>query len=506
MRIIIIEDEIKVRDGLGKLIESQTSHIVIGKASNGEDGLAMILRFKPDLVITDIRMPKMDGLEMIQYMNEHKIAVHVVILSGYSEFDYAKRAITYGVDDYLLKPLAIEDVQNMLAKIEEKIHKEQLTGQTAETYFKNLIMEKEDGQEKNYEILKSIYRFPEEVAYELFMGYIGSTPFSYREEMEQAFEKLKSKYHEIRFCIVILDNSQKVYLLVQQEIKENRLEELEKSFYHRMILHDLAKKERAVWTKKRFQRLMELKSIIGELEKRMASALVITYKDWLTEEDIKNYEVKPYIDPVNIINRLRNALCQEDWEKLKTEAEKFLQYMQGGFRAKDIRRAMIRNYHFMRDTVQEMNPSIYHYLKDESHLSGIETAVTWGEMEKAYRDVIDTITSSKVNKESIGNYLIKKAINYIREHYQEGVTQEELARKLAITPEYLSTLFNREMGINFSTFLKQFRISHAKRLLKGTDMKVYEIAQAVGYSDSKYFQRVFKDVMGISPGDYRQMS
>ena len=80
-----------------------------------------------------------------------------------------------------------------------------------------------------------------------------------------------------------------------------------------------------------------------------------------------------------------------------------------------------------------------------------------------------------------------------------------MAAVLDITPEYLSTLFNREMGINFSVFLKQFRISHAKRMLKGTDRKVYEIANAVGYNDPKYFQRVFKEVVGVSPGEYRQM-
>ena len=99
--------------------------------------------------------------------------------------------------------------------------------------------------------------------------------------------------------------------------------------------------------------------------------------------------------------------------------------------------------------------------------------------------------------------MILRAIDYIREHYQESVSLEEIAGTLDITPEYLSTLFNREMGENFSSFLKKFRISHAKRLLKETDKKIYEIASEVGYADPKYFNRVFKEVEGISPGDYR---
>ena len=132
MRIVIVEDEIKIREGMGKLIESQTDHIVLSEAADGEEGLEMILRFKPDLVITDIRMPKMDGLEMIKELSDRKMPVHVVILTGYSEFDYAKKAIRYGVDDYLLKPLAVDDVKEMLDKIEERIRKEQLTNGTPE--------------------------------------------------------------------------------------------------------------------------------------------------------------------------------------------------------------------------------------------------------------------------------------------------------------------------------------------------------------------------------------
>ena len=79
MRIIIVEDEIKIREGMGRLIESQTDHMVLGKAADGEEGLEMILRFKPDLVITDIRMPKMDGLEMIRELHRRNVPVHAVI-------------------------------------------------------------------------------------------------------------------------------------------------------------------------------------------------------------------------------------------------------------------------------------------------------------------------------------------------------------------------------------------------------------------------------------------
>lgn len=170
MRIIIVEDEIKIREGMGKLIESLTDHIVLGEASDGEEGLDLVLRFKPDLVITDIRMPKMDGLEMIRRLYEQKIPVHAVILSGYSEFEYAKKAIQYGVDDYLLKPLAVDDVQDMLEKIEEKIKKEQLTKGSPEVHLRNLIFGEEQEEEKQYDILEKYVVWQNRPKYLLFAG------------------------------------------------------------------------------------------------------------------------------------------------------------------------------------------------------------------------------------------------------------------------------------------------------------------------------------------------
>ena len=137
-------------------------------------------------------------------------------------------------------------------------------------------------------------------------------------------------------------------------------------------------------------------------------------------------------------------------------------------------------------------------------LSQISDARIRTEMENCLEDVIKFIINSQYKKEDIRNYTIKRAINYIREHYQESISLEGIAMRLEITPEYLSTLFNKEVGINFSAFLKEFRISHAKRLLAGTDLKIYEIAERVGYGDPKYFMRVFKEVQGISPKEYRQ--
>ena len=140
MRILIVEDEVMIREGLSNLIKTHTGHTVIGEACNGQEGLALAVRYRPELVITDIRMPVMDGLQMIEKFHEMNLFVHVVILSGYSEFEYAKKAIRFGVEDYLLKPLAAEDIVEVLERIRNKLEdEEEKNADTPEQYIRELL-------------------------------------------------------------------------------------------------------------------------------------------------------------------------------------------------------------------------------------------------------------------------------------------------------------------------------------------------------------------------------
>ena len=123
-------------------------------------------------------------------------------------------------------------------------------------------------------------------------------------------------------------------------------------------------------------------------------------------------------------------------------------------------------------------------------------------MEQNYRDGMALVCSPRRMKEDISNYTIKRAINYIREHYKEGISLEDVAGRLGITPEYLSTLFMKELGIKYTTYRAQIRIDVAKRLLSEGKLKIYEVAEASGFPDVKYFTKVFKKYTGVSPGEY----
>lgn len=506
MRILIVEDEVMIREGLAKLIKSHTGHTVIGEAVNGQEGLALALRFKPELVITDIRMPVMDGLQMIEKLHDMNLTIRAVILSGYSEFDYAKKAIHFGVDDYLLKPLAAEDIVEVLDRIEKKVEaEEQKNAGTPGQCIKELIYAGPLPEEDRKRI-KALCGFGAYGHFQLYMGYTGEAPIGYEEEirgkLEQIGEMLPSavlhavpdKARRRLLCLAALPEGEDAARLLCQAVER------------RIIRPFKQKSGRAVWAMVPIEGFEGIACGAREAEALLKEAMSITDGELLTRRRMEGVAWKEFRYPADIGTDIKNALCKGNLEAVRRWGELFIQYMgDGPYREQEIRQAYLKALYLLLDTMREIDGDTYAQIQNADLLSKCTEAVTIREMECNYRDGINLLCSPRRTREDISNYTIKRAINYIREHYQEGISLEEVAGRLGITPEYLSTLFNREMGENFSAFLRKFRISHAKRLLKGSDMKVYEIAEAVGYTDPKYFARVFKEELGISPGDYRQM-
>lgn len=508
MRIVIVEDEIKIREGMGKMIESQTEHLIVGEAADGEEGLQMVLRFKPDLVITDIRMPRKSGLQMLQELAAKKIKVHSVILSGYSDFEYAQKAIRYGADDYLLKPLAIDDVRKMLKGIEEKIQEEEtyIYGHQ-ENRLRDILFGNVEETEETIEELCRVCKFESDMKYELMAGYIGSAQPSYKECVEKEINALRKEFKEFKIYLLYQENSQIFFCLtVGRNLDKEEKARYERTFFNQVICNYQKKDEKSIWAKVDCTE-RNLQEARKHLEQNLSYALVMDNDDWISDEMVCEYHAVPYEYPLEIGNRLKNAVCKGEREEMIQAGEAFVDYMKAThYFPADMRFGFIKSYYIVENTLQDIDLTLRDHLKNSGIIRRMENVLSWEELLSAWEDVIKIIVEERVKREDISNYIIQRAINYIREHYQEGITQEEVSRKLEITPEYLSALFNREMGITFSVFLKKFRLSHAKRLLKGSDMKIYEVAETVGYSDAKYFARVFKEEYGVTPGEYRQMN
>ena len=502
MRILIVEDEVKIRMGISRLLTSHTHHTVVGEAKNGKEGLEMISRYHPQLVISDIRMPVMDGLEMLQESVRLGNHCHFVILSGYSEFEYAQTALRYGVDDYLLKPLAPEDVTELLNKIQKKIEKEEVkNAQTTEGLLRELLT---GGRNDVADIcceLQENHVFAENKPIFIAAGYTGNTSLKYSQVLSSQWEKMKEQYPAMRIFYVLVEKSQEMFLLLQGDITE---EEFEKKL-NRRVYQNLTEEDQPVWTFAVLDKPEEMQNVVEKQRKYYLYGIRLGYRTIITEKKTENISEEEFQYPIHLENRIQTALCGTKAELIRKEADFFIDYTKEmKCSPRYIRKTYKKMLAFLEHICHEVNPEAYKLLQSQDLEKAASEMVTAGELESCFRKAVDIIIESKDKKEDIRNYAIRRAINFIREHYSENISLDMLAERLEITPEYLSALFNKEVGINFSTFLKQFRISQAKRLLKGTDEKIYAIAQQVGYNDPKYFNRVFKEEMGMSPGDYRQ--
>lgn len=502
MRIVIVEDELKIRTGMAKLICAHTAHQVVGEAQDGRDGLEMILRTRPELVISDIRMPNMDGLEMLEELNRLQIKCRFVILSGYSEFEYAQKALRYGADDYLLKPLAPEDVIGMLEKIQKQIdEEEQRQAETVEGLLRSLLIGACSDKDKAVSVLRTAGGFSKERSYILLAGYLGDTDVRYINHLTDVLEQMKEKYTLYNMRYVMVDNIRQMFCIFQNE---GAKEELRARLQRRLYMN-LKKEDMPVWAMREMDRLEDLPEAGKRLREMQMYALRLGYRTVLTQQETETVKMKEYEYPKQAESVLRNSICSGTAEQIQQAAELFKQEVRRfECEPRCFGQAYEKVLNRMGGVFQDMDSVSYREIQNMNTARILADAVTIGEMERCFDRVMKIIADSRNTKEDIRNYAILRAINFIKDHYRENISLEQLANYLDMTPEYLSTLFNKEVGINFSSFLKQFRISHAKRLLKGSGMKIYEIAQAVGYNDPKYFNRVFKEETGISPGDYRQ--
>lgn len=504
MRIVIVEDEVKIRMGMGRLIETETAHEIIGEAKNGREGLEMALRYKPDLIITDIRMPEMDGLEMLSALREQGVRIHAVILTGYAEFDYARRAISLGVNDYLLKPIGVEDVKALLEKIEKKLEAEAQKHGGAESILREIYLGNAESARQACEYLVRQYGFMEKGEYLLCVGYIGAAEVGYRDEFMKALEYLRGHAAPSPCFAAPIDKMQEILFLGMFDREEKR-REMEEIFARKICGGVLAREKKAVWSAGGFRKLEDMRQEMKKIQGLLEYGILLGHDRLITREIVDAVLIEEPSYPKEIENRMKAGLCRENGGELESASLEFMDYFRRhSFSPEHTEHSYLKFISYLMSLVQELDARIYEQLQGMCILRQISIARTLDEMEACLRELTVFLQANQGKKEDIGNYTIRRAINYIREHYMESLSLEDVARHLEITPEYLSTLFNKEVGINFISFLKEFRISHAKRLLQGSDMKIYEVAEAVGYHDPKYFMRVFKEVQGVSPGEFRQ--
>lgn len=195
MRIVIVEDESAIREGLKEMINGNTPHTVIGTCKNGMEGIAFIQENQPDLVITDIRMSQMGGLEMLAKLKDLGIEPLSIVISGYSEFEYARDALRLGVEEYLLKPVSIDALQELLEKMEQKAAKSSIQMvKKPENYVREYFFGTGEEQKEALRALKKIIPEEQTKIYGIFAGYFGNVKKEHLKEIDHPLRSIKHQF------------------------------------------------------------------------------------------------------------------------------------------------------------------------------------------------------------------------------------------------------------------------------------------------------------------------
>lgn len=496
MRIVIADDEQWVRAGLKEmLLEADSDTEIVGEALNGDHMVKLVKEEQPDIVFVDIRMPEMDGLEGIAAAREKSSDTVWVILSGYSDFQYAQRAIRLGVQEYLLKPVSPEKLRETLLNV-KKLKCQRKTNRN--TDFRNWI----------------ISRFYMER----------------RDEGNGDFNELEMMGMLLYFDTWTDGRERETYLKRTAEFLEKRIAELERygNVYCAFFMTE--------------QRKIILATGIGAGKSRKED--IGKWYDSLRKEFFKISDKHCTLTGIctkwcDNAAKMFDCINREEWVeycRIAAEPERVWYFEEMEEKRKSMQPCTMRMCEMLMQIAKGMHEGSYLHFIDcvvraekewiscqvqttETEYANMKRylAVTTGINRFITKDEFRSMELGKVlsfvrenarqilNRGKTGQReedVVKLAEDYICEHYGEDISVSQLAVQLSLTPNYLSALFHKKTGTTFVKYLTRVRMREAEKLLQNTSLPVWKIAEKTGFSDTRYFTKIFKDYYGILPSEY----
>lgn len=507
MKVAVIEDEILIREGLCELIRKMFPELTVcGEAGNGQEGLSCIERENPDIVITDIKMPVMDGLEMLAKMQEKGLFPKVIVLTAYSEFSYAQQAVKLGVCDYIIKPVMVQEFVQTMRKVQNLCEQEKKRTPDTMGSLENIVSSVLYGvsavEEKVEEFLDRKYGISRGMPLIELLVYLGADFETDREKIRREMCRIL-KQKKVEYTLVDMEYDKAVLALLYDYSSR---QEIERWFQNQILFQ-----KRGVKGKEISYGMLE---VAGAKEIREGYQKLLPYMDWnivlgddvlISYPHIADVQTEICIYPVDLENQVKVAICMGETEKVREVAEKLHRYFLDGrvYSPKEIKESYVRFQWAVLNIAKEVGCIDYKMIDQKKLLERVMSAKTKGELKQTFEELFRCMKVSDRGTEAV-SLAVKKAQSMIHEFYADGITLSEIADRLNLTQEYLGAQFHREIGENFSTYIRNYRLSKAKELLIGTQLKQYEISEKVGYTDAKYFARVFKECVGMSPAEYRK--
>ena len=542
LKIFLAEDEVVVRETIKRMIPwEELGFELVGEAADGEMALPLLLRQQPDLLITDIKMPFMDGLTLARLAKKEIPGLKVVILSGYDDFNYAKRAIGIGVEDYLLKPITKNALIERLSEIRSRYEHEKTQKEYYEKFQREMQAYEKNSSRDFFEALvggsmdmMEVYKRAEKLGLDIVAEAYNVLIFTmncdedfsgqrdeYSSWEAESLELLENFFAGHSSAMLFRSNifSYGVLLKGQREtIEENTracVDEIRK-----ILSRQDGRREWFLAVGQSVERL-------SQIQKSYHTASRAFSQRYLYDENILYYdemetmehpggqaetEDNAYLQKVDV-NALNPAILQKFLSNgLQEETENFVKDYFYAIGQEPMESLVFRNY-----VILNVRFSVISFIKglgcDTNEMESADTEEVLAEsgknMESAIAYAKKMISQAiEIRDQNSGNKnrsILKTAVDFIDSHYMdEEISLNTVANVANVSSNHFSALFRQNMGQTFIEYLTTLRMNKAKELLRCTGMRSSEIAGEIGYKDAHYFSYLFKKTQGMTPSDYRK--
>ncbi|NQX69089.1 response regulator transcription factor [Paenibacillus alba] len=534
-RLVVVDDDFHILQGFKKAIMWEKFGIEwVGEAENGQDGYELIAREKPDIVLTDIYMPQLNGLDMIERLRAEGIEAKYIVLSGYSDFEYARKALRLNVSDYLSKPITLDDLKQVLGKVIDELNEEVENRQELTTLSQKISMYEPFVQKQWLRALISGSTDPVIFAQlpDAFENWDRQRHFVMAVELLRTPRIRNASlqdWHLFRFGIGNIINE----LLAQHwpqsqciEIQSSHimivLHEPEAVLEHTSVDQIAALGHEIVRCMDTYLKLQVRIGIGGfrlswrEISGSAEEAFQVLATEGSLSESVKFFSLIEQKRSEGRLNLEQLETGPVKFFQILADSLRYMQLDQGRQTAKDFFR-QFDNVHvddgYVRNLGMQLWAVLGYALNDlDDVIQDMYMKIDiQKEMENMYRTqqleewLLGKLDQLYGNRSTNENPRHKEAvefmIQYIHEHYAEDITLETLANKIFISRNYLNKIFKKTTGETFMNYLIRVRMEKAELLLLQGKWMIYEVAEQVGYSIPSYFSTVFKKYTGKNPSD-----
>lgn len=500
IRILIVDDEKIERNGIKFLLKQMNLELEIFEAVNGLKALDVLKKEKIDILLTDIKMPFMNGIELIQEVVQKWNDLKIIIFSGYGEFEYARLAMKSGVSNYILKPVDPQEFFSTMEKTLKEIEDEKL-GQE--------LKEKEKTFLKEHTLLSLVMGVAVGEIENEAKQFVDKDEFNnYHYMMLIEFSRDFFGVKAVDFTEVLKDtiNMEYQYLNISQQqcvllFSESKIE-------RRHVANDIIKKinnyykeECYISVSEYFDEKTPLSKVYEELESLMENRFYVLEDKIFLQNDKREDNDFDELEDDKLMKKIKQDIKLKDMVGLKQHFEQLCQKYQSKKNFSQV---------YVKFIFSNLLKDIYEILPDN------ESKQLNEEIDKLYRATefttvieilqhgIEMMEKNFTVNPQMAHREIETVKQYIYANYNKEISVEMLAEQVYMAPSYLSHIFKKETGQNLSKFIKSLRMEKAKEMLEESHNKIVNISYAVGYPNVSYFCQSFREYFGVSPQKYRK--